>query len=315
MTFKNISNKWPHYASTVSAPPCTVCPVCRDAIACITRTDARHHAHDNDTSCVDEWLRRQGVCPICKTPVAVASPPAAASLSSVGATPRNAPRLALELGATAGHGARTAARAIATLMTPRSGNNSAHVHRAATTAVTATPTGNGRLWAGDGGRPRGIRLTAEDLSINFLNEHERLDGNGVVLPGSAAATAAPALPSPPPVLSAPILRGRGAGPGGSVLRGGTLHVRRPASSSSSRYFFGSSSAVAATLRSAGARPWGDRGRTVRVWTETEHGYGDGDGDVGDDADDGDGDGDETGVVVTHYENPLFSHRVAANRVA
>ncbi|CAM9883111.1 unnamed protein product [Scytosiphon promiscuus] len=73
--------------------------------------------HVFHSGCVDEWLSRQGVCPICKTLVNAAA----------GSCIQQRPALDPELGGSAGHlgfnGARAAVRAITAWITPRVGES------------------------------------------------------------------------------------------------------------------------------------------------------------------------------------------------
>lgn len=78
---------------------------------------------------------------------------------------------------------------------------------------------------------------------------------------------------------------------------------RSASSDGSRAGAGTRGAPAPSAGGAvrGEPTRGDRGRAVRVWESATGGDG---------TDDSIGDGGDESVVVTHYENPLFSHRTA-----
>ena len=266
-------------------------------------------------SCVDEWLARQGVCPICKSVVTVSADAAAAAnsnndniTSDDGGAPRriNRPRLApivpVDL-----------ARAMAALMTPR-----------ASTGVLVT----GGSSVGGGGGGGGVSLRRPGTPQSLDSGHgtrtamramtAATGGGGGGVSGSGSNVGVDtrilhrvAVTATPTGSSSSSSSRRGWGHSNSTNRdarrmnrgftsaaGGAAPAtnhRRGGAAAGPRGVPASSAEGGGRV---GARARGARGRVVRVWESAT-------GDEESDDSGGDG-GDER--VVTHYENPLFSHR-------
>eukprot|EP00903_Cladosiphon_okamuranus_P013746 g12797.t1 len=295
-------------------------------------------------SCVDEWLTRQGVCPICKCVVSVsgtmaADQPVQVAVTAdhnnftsdeggvgvgigvgVGAPPRiSRPRLApivpVDL---------TRAMAALAIMTPR----------AATGVVVAGGSSGGGGGGGGGGEASSRRSrTPRSLDTGHgtrtaMRAMTAATGGGGSSSGSnigidtrilqrVAVTATPTGSSSSGGGGGRRRRGGGGGGGGGPeggisTNGDARRMNRAFASAvagrsaSSHGSMGAEAGARGAPAPAGgavgrAQAWGDRGQAVRVW---ESAAGD-DGSV----DSGVDGGDEV-AVVTHYENPLFSHRTA-----
>eukprot|EP00752_Nemacystus_decipiens_P018475 g16565.t1 len=282
-------------------------------------------------SCVDEWLTRQGVCPICKCVVTVsagsrgtAAAPAAEvdrfAAAAVAAgnfnsssddgnapppritRPRLAPIVPVDL-----------ARAMAALLTPR----------APSAGVVVTGTDSVGNFSGGGGGGTGSRLSAPPQSVSLDSSH----GARTAMRAMTAATGGGSgsgsslgvdsrILHRVAVTATPTGSSSGGGGIGGGRAGGLRNNRNRDARRMSRGFTSAGDGGGGGVSEvrgergvpapsaggrAGGRAGGDRGGAVRVW---ESATGD------EESDDSSSDGGDEMVTVTHYENPLFSHRMA-----